>query len=205
MEMAILKTRSRPLKTGIGKVGLNRSLSVPPTVILPVSISVVTRVEWIHAKAAVNRWGEELRLLQTESFRIIMSFEATAGLWRRRSIDTPFYLDGREWELAGYRSYCASQALVFSKLAEAARSQTLPLSNPDKLEYAIGQEPPAPSPSVPVEPQPISSATSPIRSNLRKRSLTAMGTAESSPQKRLRFDDDQNEIRYLSPMEDDVY
>jgi hypothetical protein len=48
-------------------------------------IPVVYRVNWLRAKARVDRWQEELILVKHEMQWTVLWFENQANLWRERS------------------------------------------------------------------------------------------------------------------------
>jgi hypothetical protein len=48
-------------------------------------IHLVYRVNWLRAKARVNRWQEELILVKHEMQWTILWFQYQANLWRERS------------------------------------------------------------------------------------------------------------------------
>jgi len=89
----------------------------------------VIRLEWVHAKAARDRWREEKLLLIEEGHRIAASFEANAKCWdanaRQQVIDSLF----TEPDVAlGYQAHLFEQAFVYTRLAEHAKAaaQLLP-------------------------------------------------------------------------------
>ena len=45
---------------------------------------IVIKLEWLHAKASCERWGEEVKLLKAESARVGCSFQYKAMEWNRR-------------------------------------------------------------------------------------------------------------------------
>ena len=77
------------------------------------------RAEWARAKARVERWDEEEKLLLEEMRRVIAFFEWKAGWWvlqrnRRTGIDARLR--------RGLRVYAVKQARVFRALGRRSAS-----------------------------------------------------------------------------------
>lgn len=77
------------------------------------------RLEWVHAKAALMRWEEELRLLKEEARRVSMSFRRAQEAWLAKARSEPAIPD-REAEL-GFSANARKHATVFRKLADQAQ------------------------------------------------------------------------------------
>ena len=82
----------------------------------------MVRLEWVHAKAALDRWKEEGLLLREESRRVVESFlkksESFMAMKNR-------YNDRKlpERVQRGYHSYLYRQAWEFNELADFAKKQ----------------------------------------------------------------------------------
>lgn len=80
----------------------------------------VIRIEWLHAKASLERWVEEEGLLAVESQRVVRSFLWECKKWVSR-VEAIFGLDGIS---LGQKAFCWSQVHVYASLAEAAMNET---------------------------------------------------------------------------------
>lgn len=95
----------------------------------------VLRLEWVHAKAAADRWIEELNLLREELRRMPISFKHIADQWRQRAIaaigDAEIIALGTRVQ-TGYVAYAMRQSGVFTRLSDAAQAQydTVPPAPP---------------------------------------------------------------------------
>lgn len=72
----------------------------------------------MHAKAAVARWDEELRLLCEEARRIVQSFRKEEEEWARRAGED--ILDQHGHAAAGFRAYAHKRAALFKRLGNNA-------------------------------------------------------------------------------------
>ncbi|KAG9014679.1 hypothetical protein FRB90_005207 [Tulasnella sp. 427] len=75
----------------------------------------VIRLEYVHAHAAFDRWGEEVTILGSEMPATVRWFANRAVVWRNRA-------EGTEESLPGYRAYASRQVMLYLRLAEYARS-----------------------------------------------------------------------------------
>lgn len=80
----------------------------------------VIRLEWVHARAAVARWQEELKLLREEARRISVSFEMQEKLWHARAIKDHI-LGGPERAIRGFRANAWKHAALYNQLADNAK------------------------------------------------------------------------------------
>jgi hypothetical protein len=78
-------------------------------------VVAVICLEWIHTKAALGRWSEEISLLREDIRWICVSFSTTAVLWQARR-----GTDGESLS-RGFKAYCQKQAKVYEKLAHIAK------------------------------------------------------------------------------------
>lgn len=76
------------------------------------------RLEWVHAKAAAERWLEENHLLREELRRICVSFEAAQNRWALMAQIQD--LDGARPVELGHRAFCQRQAYHYGRLLENA-------------------------------------------------------------------------------------
>ncbi|KAI0038918.1 hypothetical protein FA95DRAFT_1504888, partial [Auriscalpium vulgare] len=71
------------------------------------------RVDWVNAKARVERWEEEIELLQVEMVRAVCFMRARAHEWRALIISRP---DVRPDIAAGLNAYAHRQAAQFEEI-----------------------------------------------------------------------------------------
>lgn len=79
----------------------------------------VVRLEWVHAKAAAERWNEEVHLLIEESRRIAASFRHEQNRWlrMRELVHADQLADDTPRALRGKLAYMERQAAVYRGLA----------------------------------------------------------------------------------------
>ncbi|KIO19636.1 hypothetical protein M407DRAFT_30707 [Tulasnella calospora MUT 4182] len=70
------------------------------------------RLEYVHARAAVDRWNEEVRILECEMAAVVRWFERRAMTWSRKCRTRA---DG-----AGYKAYTCRQFSLYQVLADHA-------------------------------------------------------------------------------------
>ncbi|KAG8928508.1 hypothetical protein FRC01_005829 [Tulasnella sp. 417] len=70
------------------------------------------RLEYVHARAAVDRWTEEVRILQCEMAATVRWFERKAMTWSR--------MCGTRAEGAGYKAYTCRQFSLYQVLSDHA-------------------------------------------------------------------------------------
>jgi len=80
---------------------------------------LVIRLKWLHARAACERWEEEMVLLAAEMKRVLQSFEFVAAEWRWQATHP---LQGQQPEkvTTGYQVYCMKTACMYDCLAVQA-------------------------------------------------------------------------------------
>lgn len=78
----------------------------------------VVRLEWLHAKAAFERWNEEVHLLREESRRIAASFRYEQERWLQ--MKEPLGDDAPR-ALRGKMAYIQRQAAIYGGLASRAQ------------------------------------------------------------------------------------
>lgn len=85
---------------------------------------LVIRLEWVHAKAARDRWDEETLLLKEELGRIVLSFRFYSREWidRAQQLREDAVLCGQQWA-AGYVAYAVKEATAYHRLAESAEAK----------------------------------------------------------------------------------
>ncbi|KAJ7084767.1 hypothetical protein B0H15DRAFT_951268 [Mycena belliarum] len=102
------------------------------------------RIEWAKAYARSRRWNEEMRLLEEEARRILVSFDYSAFVWDQRAM--AINIDKMPEEAAeGAIAYAVSQARMFRKIkSDAERTLTEPkLANGKKRQaprMQVGRE-----------------------------------------------------------------
>ncbi len=72
------------------------------------------KVEWARSQARMERWGEEVLLLQEEMRRVIEYFEWKAGWWRKQAARRADIVCALQRGLGAYAEF---QASVFERLA----------------------------------------------------------------------------------------
>lgn len=95
----------------------------------------VIRLEWLHAKAALDRWREECVLLQEEARRLVAGFQEDSNTWTARSIPSSDAGGRSPDSIAGYNAFVARQAWVHQCIAYSARHkllEALPVYEPDQ-------------------------------------------------------------------------
>ena len=76
------------------------------------------RFEWVHAKASVECFDEEVHLLKAESSRIQKTFPFMAEEWKRQT-RLPNMSNETDME-RGWRALCLQHAATFRKLENIA-------------------------------------------------------------------------------------
>lgn len=79
------------------------------------------RLEWLHARAAVERWREESVLLREEARRLVTGFEEDSKTWTSRSVLASDTSGRSPISIAGYNTFVARQAWVHQCIAHSAR------------------------------------------------------------------------------------
>lgn len=85
------------------------------------------RLEWVHARAAHDRWLEEVHLLREEARRIYVSFGKMAGGLETRVPDLPIagHDDANnemyQWVARGYASLSQRLAAGYRRLEAVAK------------------------------------------------------------------------------------
>lgn len=82
----------------------------------------VVRLEWVHAKAAYDRWEEELLLLKEELRRVQLSFEKEAHIRSNRPLPLTM-LNAADRPQRGYMAYSKKQGLAYERLAAAVAEE----------------------------------------------------------------------------------
>lgn len=83
--------------------------------ILTSQIMLVVRLEYVHARAAAERWTEEVEILECEMAAVVRWFEREAMKWIRRGSTVAE-------EERGYCAYCCRQFSLYQRLADSAIS-----------------------------------------------------------------------------------
>ncbi|KAI0069871.1 hypothetical protein K474DRAFT_1568226, partial [Panus rudis PR-1116 ss-1] len=93
-----------------------------------------TRVQWVKAKARVERWEEEVKLIQEEMRRVFVFFEWKASWWKeqkhRREDDSEI---GKEVQ-SGLTIYAEKQAAIMEALAIKFATQWLQILEKCRLQ-----------------------------------------------------------------------
>jgi hypothetical protein len=76
----------------------------------------VYRINWLRAKARLNRWEEELELVVAEMGWTVATFKHNAGVWHKRAVECL----GNE-ENRGKQSYALQQESNWLRWAAEAR------------------------------------------------------------------------------------
>lgn len=79
---------------------------------------IVVRLDWVHARAALYRWNEEVHLLKEESRRIVESFQFEEEQWLAKKEEVVG--GGAARASRGRMAFINRQAWVYSQLAERA-------------------------------------------------------------------------------------
>lgn len=72
------------------------------------------RLEYVHARAAFDRWSEEVGLLRSEMPAVVRWFENRARKWSRQA-------DSIGEHVPGYSAYASKQFAMYMRFAEYAR------------------------------------------------------------------------------------
>ncbi|KAG9041146.1 hypothetical protein FS837_012680 [Tulasnella sp. UAMH 9824] len=70
------------------------------------------RLEYVHARAAVDRWTEEVKILECEIPAVVRWFEKQAMRWSRMAFG--------QGDDAGFRAYTCRQFSLYQTLADNA-------------------------------------------------------------------------------------
>jgi hypothetical protein len=84
---------------------------------------LVIRLEWIHAKAALERWKEEILLLWEESRHVAAYFATQRGRWEGRAFAPEPNTNWSEAMDLGYRAFAQSQAAAYVELTAAVEKE----------------------------------------------------------------------------------
>lgn len=79
----------------------------------------VERVRWFRARAARDRYKEELEILDEEFRRTQHSFTRTSEIWKKIGEKT-FALKKGCRVASGYRAFAHQQATIYARLADGA-------------------------------------------------------------------------------------
>lgn len=85
-----------------------------------VSNNPVIRLEWVHARAAVARWQEELKLLREEARRIAVSFGMQQMSWQVIAAKD-IVAEAAERSIRGFWANAQKHAALYAELADNAR------------------------------------------------------------------------------------
>lgn len=87
--------------------------------------SSVIRLEWLHARAAVDRWREECILLREEARRSVAGFMKDSKLWAEKKVIEEAAAGKAKSSVEGYNAFVAKQAWVYQTIANNARAKLL--------------------------------------------------------------------------------
>lgn len=73
------------------------------------------RLEWVHARAAVARWQEELKLLREEIRRLVQGFGAEKRAWESTAAKD-LALVGDDRAIRGFRAHALKRATFYDNL-----------------------------------------------------------------------------------------
>ncbi|KAJ3717362.1 hypothetical protein C8R42DRAFT_724265 [Lentinula raphanica] len=81
------------------------------------------RVEWSKAYSRVQRWNEELGLIEEEKRRVLVSLEHEALQWEGRQVyEGPLAATSTDTHMEGVRAYALSQATLYRQIARNFRT-----------------------------------------------------------------------------------
>lgn len=79
----------------------------------------VIRLEWVHARAALARWEEELKLLKEEIRRVKVSFQMEEKAWQHVAAKDLAISDG-DRAIRGYRAHAQKRSALYRRLSDQA-------------------------------------------------------------------------------------
>lgn len=79
-------------------------------------LDAVDRVQWFRARADMERWQEEVEILEEELWRMVRGCQRMDVVWTKMA---------EKCEKAGYKAYALQKAFMFKRMSDDANTKLL--------------------------------------------------------------------------------